>query len=122
MHDPDSKYWSQLLCTLTMCLLWGTIDELLLLLACCRVKLVAPREYNPRYEADFSLAANYDPDRQRAAAQKLKRELTKEKRGAMRELRRDAAFMSAVSVAHRPQAAYDGVGPYYAVTLFGPWS
>lgn len=61
-----------------------------------RVKLLAPKEYNPRYEADFSLAANYDPDRQRAATRNLKRQLTQEKRGAMRELRRDAAFMATV--------------------------
>lgn len=60
--------------------------------------MVLPREYNPRYEADFNSAADYDPDRQRSEARKLKRQLVKEKRGAMRELRRDASFMAAVSV------------------------
>ncbi|WIA18434.1 hypothetical protein OEZ85_009894 [Tetradesmus obliquus] len=60
-----------------------------------RVKLVAPREFNPRFEADFALGADYDPDRQRSEARKLQRQLVKEKRGAMRELRRDAVFMSA---------------------------
>jgi hypothetical protein len=58
---------------------------------------VAPREFNPRYEADFAAGADYDPDRQRSSQRKLQRQLVKEKRGAMRELRRDATFMSSVS-------------------------
>lgn len=57
---------------------------------------MAPREFNPRFEAEFALGADYDPDRQRSEARKLQRQLVKEKRGAMRELRRDAVFMSAV--------------------------
>jgi hypothetical protein len=36
---------------------------LLLLLLPCRVKVVVPREYNPRFEADFNAAADYDYDR-----------------------------------------------------------
>lgn len=63
-----------------------------------RVKAVVPREYNPRYELDFNSKADYDPDRQRSEARKLQRQMVKEKRGAMRELRRDAAFMAAVSM------------------------
>jgi nucleolar protein 14 len=58
---------------------------------------VAPREFNPRYEADFAVGADYDPDRQRSSQRKLQRQLVKVKRGAMRELRRDATFMSSVS-------------------------
>jgi hypothetical protein len=61
------------------------------------VKVVQPREYNPRFEADFNAAADYDFDRQRSEARKLQRQMVKEKRGAMRELRRDAAFMATVS-------------------------
>lgn len=57
-----------------------------------------PREYNPRFEDDFNAAADYDFDRSRAEARKLQRAMVKEKRGAMRELRRDAAFMAAVSL------------------------
>jgi hypothetical protein len=64
---------------------------------CLRVKVVQPREYNPRFEMDFNAAADYDFDRQRSEARKLQRQMVKEKRGAMRELRRDAAFMAAVS-------------------------
>lgn len=37
---------------------------------------------------------DYDPDRERAEARRLKRALTKERRGAIRELRRDATFMA----------------------------
>jgi nucleolar protein 14 len=66
-----------------------------------RVKLIAPKEFNPRYEADFSQHTDYDPDRQRAAARKLQRQVVKESRGAMRELRRDAVFMAAVSATCR---------------------
>ena len=61
------------------------------------MKVVLPKEYTPRFEADFNAAADYDYDRQRSEAKKLQRQLVKEKRGAMRELRRDAAFMAAVS-------------------------
>eukprot|EP00879_Flechtneria_rotunda_P020444 GHRR01021509.1.p1 GENE.GHRR01021509.1~~GHRR01021509.1.p1 ORF type:complete len:435 (+),score=172.73 GHRR01021509.1:746-2050(+) len=60
-----------------------------------RVKTVIPREFNPRFETDFALNKDFDPDRQRSQARKLQRQLVKEKRGAMRELRRDAAFMAA---------------------------
>lgn len=70
-----------------------------------RVKVVAPREYNPRYELDFNSKADYDPDRQRSEARKLQRQMVKEKRGAMRELRRDAAFMAAVSMSNNNGAA-----------------
>jgi nucleolar protein 14 len=35
-----------------------------------------------------------DPDRERAAATKLKREYKHERKGAMRELRRDATFLA----------------------------
>lgn len=59
--------------------------------------MVVPREYNPQFEMDFNSKADYDFDRQRSEAKKLQRQMVKEKRGAMRELRRDASFMAAVS-------------------------
>jgi nucleolar protein 14 len=61
------------------------------------LKVVVPREYNPQFEMDFNSHADYDFDRQRSEAKKLQRQMVKEKRGAMRELRRDASFMAAVS-------------------------
>jgi nucleolar protein 14 len=60
--------------------------------------VVLPREFNPRFEADFNARADYDPDRSRSEGRKLARQLGKERRGAMRELRRDGAFMAAVSL------------------------
>ncbi|KAG1671696.1 hypothetical protein FOA52_007488 [Chlamydomonas sp. UWO 241] len=54
----------------------------------------ANRDFNPRFEDGFSRDRDYDPDRERAEARKLKRQLAKEKRGAMRELRKDSAFMA----------------------------
>eukprot|EP00775_Hariotina_reticulata_P008705 gene8705-8886_t len=77
-----------------------------------RVKLIAPKEYNPRYEADFSQHTDYDPDRQRAAARKLQRQVVKESRGAMRELRRDAVFMAAVQEADAKSGGQRGMNPH----------
>lgn len=37
-----------------------------------------------------------DPDSQRAAASKLRRELKEERKGAIRELRKDARFLASV--------------------------
>jgi nucleolar protein 14 len=56
----------------------------------------ARKEFNPRYEAEFAPGRSNDPDRARAGAKQLKRALAKEQRGAMRELRKDAAFMAQV--------------------------
>ena len=42
--------------------------------------------------------------RERAATKKLKRQLQKEKRGAMRELRKDSAFISAERAAEKADA------------------
>ena len=39
---------------------------------------------------------DYDPDRERAQLKKLKRHLKSEKKGAVRELRKDNYFLSAV--------------------------
>ncbi|GAX76160.1 hypothetical protein CEUSTIGMA_g3604.t1 [Chlamydomonas eustigma] len=52
------------------------------------------REYNPRFEDGYTKGRDYDPDRERAEQKKIKKQLSKEKRGAMRELRRDAVFMA----------------------------
>ncbi|KAF5835653.1 nucleolar protein 14 [Dunaliella salina] len=49
-----------------------------------------------RFEDGFSLGRDYDPDRERAEQRKLKRMVQKERRGALRELRKDATFMADV--------------------------
>lgn len=84
-------------------------DEVAKSVAACEARrrpLVRPRQaaaqpvrqFNPRFEdADgqfFSAERSYDPDRQRAEEQKLKKQVQKETRGAMRELRRDGDFLA----------------------------
>ncbi|GLC45018.1 hypothetical protein PLESTB_001743300 [Pleodorina starrii] len=58
------------------------------------IPAAAVREFNPRFEDGFVSGRDYDPDRQRAEARRLKRALVKERRGAIRELRRDSVFMA----------------------------
>ncbi|KAJ2780195.1 nucleolar complex protein 14 [Coemansia javaensis] len=48
----------------------------------------------PKFEANYSLDAHYDPDRARAETTKLRRQLARERRGAVRELRRDTQFLA----------------------------
>jgi nucleolar protein 14 len=48
----------------------------------------------PKFEDSFDPDKHYDPDRERAEANKLKAEHKKERKGALRELRKDANFMA----------------------------
>ncbi|KAI1455717.1 Nop14-like protein [Annulohypoxylon moriforme] len=48
----------------------------------------------PKFEDSFDPNKHYDPDRDRAELAKLKAEHKKERKGAMRELRKDANFMA----------------------------
>jgi nucleolar protein 14 len=48
----------------------------------------------PQYIDNYNPDRHYDPDRQRADLSKLKAEHKKERKGAMRELRKDASFMA----------------------------
>ena len=48
----------------------------------------------PQFEDDFNPSKHYDPDRDRAEMNKLKKEHKREKKGALRELRKDAKFMA----------------------------
>jgi nucleolar protein 14 len=48
----------------------------------------------PKFEETFDPDKHYDPDRERAELAKLKAEHKKERKGAMRELRKDANFMA----------------------------
>ncbi|KAI0176292.1 Nop14-like protein [Hypoxylon sp. FL1284] len=48
----------------------------------------------PKFEDSFDPHKHYDPDRDRAELAKLKAEHKKERKGAMRELRKDASFMA----------------------------
>lgn len=54
----------------------------------------AIKTFVPKFEADFDPDKHYDPDRERAEMAKLKAEHKKERKGAMRELRKDANFLA----------------------------
>lgn len=57
-------------------------------------KPLAIKTHVPKFEDQFDPDKHYDPDRERAEANKLKAEHKKERKGAMRELRKDANFMA----------------------------
>ncbi|KAJ5246993.1 hypothetical protein N7468_001976 [Penicillium chermesinum] len=48
----------------------------------------------PKFEENFNPDKHYDPDRERAEANRLKKEYKRERKGAMRELRKDASFVA----------------------------
>lgn len=51
---------------------------------------------NPKFEENFVKGRDYDPDRERAEARKLKKLIKREAKGAARELRKDNYFLSQV--------------------------
>ncbi|GAO13798.1 uncharacterized protein UV8b_03971 [Ustilaginoidea virens] len=55
---------------------------------------LAIKTYIPKFEETFDPDKHYDPDRERAELAKLKAEHKKERKAAMRELRKDANFMA----------------------------
>ena len=48
----------------------------------------------PKFEENFNPDKHYDPDRERAENNRLKAEYKRERKGAMRELRKDASFIA----------------------------
>ena len=71
------------------------------------VASVAIRSFNPAFEDDFQPRKNMDPDRERAELAGLKRLHKREKKGAVRELRKDALF-----IARQRQAEEDKTSDY----------
>ncbi|KAK3695378.1 nucleolar protein 14 [Podospora appendiculata] len=63
----------------------------------------------PKFEDSFDPNKHYDPDRERAESAKLKAEHKRERKGAMRELRKDASFMARenLRVKKEKDAAYE---------------
>ena len=55
---------------------------------------LAIKTYIPKFEETYDPVKHYDPDRDRAELAKLKKEHKRERKGAMRELRKDANFMA----------------------------
>ncbi|KAJ2767870.1 nucleolar complex protein 14, partial [Coemansia nantahalensis] len=71
----------------------------------------------PRFESHYSHEVHYDPDRVRAESTKLRRQLARERRGAVRELRRDAQFVAGQRL--HEQAEKD---KQYAAKMKRAWS
>ncbi|RFU32006.1 hypothetical protein B7463_g4309, partial [Scytalidium lignicola] len=63
----------------------------------------------PRFEESYNPDKHYDPDRERAEAAKLRAEHKKERKGAMRELRKDANFIAREALREKKErdAAYE---------------
>lgn len=57
-------------------------------------KPVPIASHAPRFEDDFAPGKRYDPDTERNAANKLKAQYKKERKGAIRELRKDNRFLA----------------------------
>lgn len=70
---------------------------------------LAIRTFVPRFEDEFDPDKHYDPNRERAEAAKLQAELKRERKGAMRELRKDAHFMQRekLKIKKAKDAAYE---------------
>ncbi|KAK4176325.1 putative nucleolar complex protein 14 [Triangularia setosa] len=70
---------------------------------------LAIRTYVPKFEDSFDPNKHYDPDRERAEMAKLKAEHKRERKGALRELRKDNAFMARenLRVKKEKDAAYE---------------
>ncbi|KAI9680015.1 MAG: nucleolar complex protein 14 [Caeruleum heppii] len=57
----------------------------------------------PKFEESYNPDKHYDPDRERAAMAKLEAEHKRERKGAMRELRKDANFMARESLREKKE-------------------
>lgn len=55
---------------------------------------MAIRSSIPKFEEGFNPDKHYDPDKERSEARKLQKDFKREKKGAVRELRKDASFMA----------------------------
>ncbi|KAI8388156.1 nucleolar protein 14 [Radiomyces spectabilis] len=60
-------------------------------------------QHLPKFEKAYSMDRHYDPDHERAQVSKLKSQLKKEKKGAMRELRKDNMFIAREKAKERKQ-------------------
>lgn len=58
----------------------------------------------PKFEESFNPDKHYDPDRERAEASKLRAEYKKERKGALRELRKDANFIAREKLRQKKEA------------------
>lgn len=70
---------------------------------------LAIRTHVPKFEDSFDPNKHYDPDRERAELSKLRAEHRRERKGAMRELRKDANFLARENLRRKKERddAYD---------------
>ena len=64
---------------------------------------LAIKTFIPKFEVNFNPDSHYDPDRDRAQMQKLQKEHKRERKGALRELRKDARFMARESLKQKKE-------------------
>jgi nucleolar protein 14 len=57
----------------------------------------------PKFEESFDPNKHYDPDKERSEAAKLQKEYKREKKGALRELRKDANFIARESLREKKE-------------------
>lgn len=57
-------------------------------------KQMAIKSYAPKFHSNFAPDKHYDPDRERSQTAKQTKEFKQEFKGAVRELRKDAAFIN----------------------------
>ena len=57
----------------------------------------------PKFEESYSLDKHYDPDRERSERSKLRAEHKRERKGAMRELRKDSNFIARESLREKKE-------------------
>ncbi|KAI7887814.1 nucleolar protein 14 [Mucor mucedo] len=60
-------------------------------------------QHLPKFEKAYSMDRHYDPDHERAQSHKLESQLKKEKKGALRELRKDNQFIAREKAKERKQ-------------------
>lgn len=58
----------------------------------------------PKFEESYNPDKHYDPDRERAEASKLRAEYRRERKGALRELRKDANFIAREQLREKKEA------------------
>jgi nucleolar protein 14 len=71
----------------------------------------------PKFEDSYNPNKHYDPDHERTEAAKLKKEFKRERKGAIRELRRDAKVVARDSLREKKEkdAAYEKVCNFWSL-------
>ncbi|XP_062211762.1 uncharacterized protein LOC133912845 [Phragmites australis] len=76
------------------------------------------KQLTPKFEENYIKGLDYDPDRERAQMKKLKKRLKSEKKGAVRELRKDNYFLSAVKEKERVKQEQERAEKYGKAMAF----